>query len=85
MPFVMGHELVGMISETGSDVVDVSVGDRVVLHPALGCKVRGIEPVCDACETGLDALCRNVNKGDISSGIQTGYCRQRVRAVLLLL
>lgn len=75
MPFVMGHELVGVVSETGNDVEGVSVGDRVVLHPALGCRVRGIDPICDACETGQDALCRNITRGDISSGIQTGYCR----------
>ncbi len=75
MPFVMGHELVGTVTELGSAVSGVSVGDRVVLHPALGCQARGIEPPCDACEQGRDALCRNVTRGDIASGIQTGYCR----------
>ena len=39
MPFVMGHELVGTIVEIGNEVQDLSPGDRVVLHPALGCKV----------------------------------------------
>ncbi|RME40572.1 MAG: alcohol dehydrogenase, partial [Planctomycetota bacterium] len=75
MPFVMGHEVVGTVTETGPNVTRVSKGQRVVLHPALGCRVRGIEPMCDACRHGHDALCRNVTRGSISPGIQTGYCR----------
>ncbi len=75
LPFVMGHEVVGRVTEVGSEVTGLSVGDRVVLHPALGCRVRGVEPLCDACREGRDALCRNVTRGDITSGIQTGYCR----------
>jgi threonine dehydrogenase-like Zn-dependent dehydrogenase len=46
-----------------------------VLHPALGCTVRAIDPPCDACREGHDALCRNVTRGVIAPGIQTGYCR----------
>ncbi len=75
MPFVMGHEVVGTVAEVGDDATDLSIGDRVVLHPALGCKARGIDPPCDACGNGRDALCRNVCRGDISAGIQTGFCR----------
>lgn len=75
MPFVLGHELVGIVVETGAEVTRISVGDRVVIHPALGCTVRGIEPLCNACREGRDALCRNVTRGDIPPGIQTGYCR----------
>ena len=40
MPFVLGHEIVGTIVETGTEVGEVAVGDRVVVHPALGCTVR---------------------------------------------
>ena len=75
MPFVMGHELVGHIIEVGREVQGFNEGDRVVLHPALGCQARGIEPRCDACAQGLDALCRNVARGVVSAGIQIGYCR----------
>jgi threonine dehydrogenase-like Zn-dependent dehydrogenase len=75
MPFVLGHELVGAVTETGDAVTRVAVGDRIVLHPALGCTVRGIDPPCDACRDGRDALCRNVTRGVIASGIQTGYCK----------
>jgi threonine dehydrogenase-like Zn-dependent dehydrogenase len=75
MPFVMGHEVVGVITEVGSDAGNLSAGDRVVLHPALGCEARGIDPVCDACSQHRDALCRNATRGDISAGLQTGFCR----------
>jgi threonine dehydrogenase-like Zn-dependent dehydrogenase len=74
MPFVMGHEVVGTITEIGRDVTDLRLGDRVVLHPALGCQARGIRPMCDACAGHRDALCRNVTRGDVPAGIQTGFC-----------
>lgn len=75
MPFVLGHEVVGVIQEIGGEVDGFAVGDRVVVRPALGCRVRGIEPLCSACADEHDALCRHVMRGNISAGIQTGYCR----------
>lgn len=70
-PFVMGHEVVGEVVEDNSGF---SVGERVVVEPALGCGVRGIQPQCPYCASGRYALCVNVTKGDISPGIQTGFC-----------
>lgn len=75
MPFVLGHELVGTISEVGTAVTHVAVKDRVVVQPALGCLARGIDPPCVACAAGDMALCTNVTAGDISAGIQMGFCR----------
>lgn len=84
VPFVLGHEVVGDVTELGGDVARyetaerltaLACGDRVVLEPALGCRVRGIRPMCAACGRGQAALCRNVTRGVISAGIQTGYCR----------
>jgi threonine dehydrogenase-like Zn-dependent dehydrogenase len=74
-PFVLGHETVGRVIETGPEVERVREGERVVLEPALGCEVRGIDPPCTMCARGDYACCENVTKGDISAGIQTGYCR----------
>lgn len=71
-PFVMGHEVVGVVTDDNSGF---RAGERVVLEPALGCAVRGIEPLCPYCASGRHALCLNVTKGDISPGIQTGFCR----------
>ena len=70
-PFVMGHEIVGEVVE---DNGDFSAGERVVVEPALGCAVRGIDPPCDYCASGRYALCVNVAKGDIAPGIQIGFC-----------
>jgi threonine dehydrogenase-like Zn-dependent dehydrogenase len=68
-PFVPGHEVVGDIA-TGP-----RRGERVVVQPALGCAVRGIDPPCPECAAGLSALCRNTVDGAVSAGLQTGYCR----------
>jgi threonine dehydrogenase-like Zn-dependent dehydrogenase len=74
-PFTFGHEVVGVVEEVGGDVRSARAGDRVVVEPALHCGVRGIEPTCAACREGQYGNCVNVTKGDISAGVQTGYCR----------
>ena len=71
-PFVMGHEILGVVAEENSGF---RLGERVVVEPALGCPARGIEPPCPCCASGRHALCLNVAKGDVSPGIQTGFCR----------
>jgi len=63
-PFVPGHEIVGTAN-----------GTRVVVQPALGCQVRGLDPPCPECAQGLPALCRHTTAGHVSAGLQTGYCR----------
>lgn len=74
-PFVLGHEVVATVESLGAAASGFEVGERVILQPALHCEVRGISPVCDLCERGETALCRNIMRGDIAPGIQTGYCR----------
>jgi threonine dehydrogenase-like Zn-dependent dehydrogenase len=63
-PFVPGHEVVGILDDNS----------RVVIEPALGCTVRGIEPPCPRCAEGRPGLCYNVTDGPIDVGLQTGYC-----------
>jgi len=63
-PFVPGHEVVGQVDD----------GTRVVIEPALGCKVRGVDPPCPRCAEGRPGLCYNVTEGPIEVGLQTGYC-----------
>ena len=70
-PFVLGHEVVGVVTDDNSGF---QAGERVVLEPALGCAARGIDPPCTYCASGRHALCRNVTRGTISPGIQTGFC-----------
>ena len=74
-PFVPGHEVVGSVIETGPAVERLKVGDRVVLEPALGCTARGIPEPCHPCQQGHYANCEYVTRGDVSAGVQTGYCR----------
>ena len=71
-PFVLGHEVTGVVTK---DSGDFAVGERVVLEPALGCEVRGIDPPCFFCAAGQYAPCVNVARGDLAPGIQTGFCR----------
>jgi threonine dehydrogenase-like Zn-dependent dehydrogenase len=63
-PFIPGHEVTGRLED----------GTRVVVEPALGCEVRGIEPECPRCAEGRPGLCVNVSQGDLEVGLQTGYC-----------
>lgn len=74
-PFVLGHENVGIVTETGPKVSGFRPGDRVITEPVLGCEVRDILPPCPPCERGDYGLCENVIRGKLSRGIQTGYCR----------
>ena len=74
-PFVLGHEIVGEVAETGAAVEGFPAGTRVVIEPALSCSVRGISPPCHQCQNFRFANCENITKGDISEGVQTGYCR----------
>ncbi|HEX6489542.1 MAG TPA: zinc-binding dehydrogenase [Candidatus Dormibacteraeota bacterium] len=62
-PFVPGHEVVGEVA-----------GSRVVVEPALGCLVRGIEPPCVQCAAGSPGRCENLTSGAVDLGLQTGYC-----------
>jgi threonine dehydrogenase-like Zn-dependent dehydrogenase len=71
-PFVLGHELVGLVTE---DKGSFRAGERVVLEPALGCAVRGMDPPCPYCASGSNSLCVNVANGELAPGIQTGFCR----------
>jgi threonine dehydrogenase-like Zn-dependent dehydrogenase len=70
-PFVMGHEIFGVVAEDNSGFAR---GERVVVEPALGCATRGIDPPCSCCASGRYAMCINVTKGNVSPGIQTGFC-----------
>ena len=70
MPFVPGHEVVGVLYE---DLEDLRGGSRVVLEPVLSCRARGIEP-CEACAGGDTGRCDRITVGHIAPGLQTGYC-----------
>ncbi|MFD7735105.1 NAD(P)-dependent alcohol dehydrogenase [Kitasatospora phosalacinea] len=53
-PLVPGHEIVGIVAETGSAVARHSVGDRV----GVGCMVNSCR-TCTPCRAGQEQYCEN--------------------------
>ncbi len=51
-PFVLGHECVAVVEETGRGVGRVRPGERVVVEPAVSCGA------CDQCRDGRPHTCR---------------------------
>ncbi len=74
-PFTIGHEIVGIIDEVGSEVTHLYSGDRVAIDPILSCASRGIAPPCTACLKGQFSLCAHKTEGDLSPGLLIGACR----------
>jgi D-arabinose 1-dehydrogenase-like Zn-dependent alcohol dehydrogenase len=54
LPVTMGHEIGGEVVEVGPEVTGVSVGDRVIVYPWLGCGE------CAVCARGDEQLCAKV-------------------------
>jgi len=50
-PFVLGHEVMGRVTEIGSGVTKFSVGDRVIIEPNYPCGG------CALCRQGRGAVC----------------------------
>lgn len=53
-PMVLGHEPGGVVVETGKNVTNLKVGDRVAIEPGIPCWK------CDYCRSGKYNLCPNV-------------------------
>ncbi len=52
MPHIPGSDIAGEVAEIGAGVVNVKVGDHVILQPGISCGV------CDKCLAGADNFCR---------------------------
>jgi len=74
-PFVLGHENVGDVVETGPGVRGVTSGQRVVVNPLLACAARAIEPPCAACAAGLPSRCEHFTDGALAPGMMIGTTR----------
>ncbi|MFF4248558.1 NAD(P)-dependent alcohol dehydrogenase [Streptomyces sp. NPDC001822] len=57
-PMVPGHEIAGIVTETGPGVTKFAVGDRV----GVGCMVDSCRE-CDNCKAGLEQYCLEGNTG----------------------
>ena len=52
-PAILGHEMAGDVVETGKNVRNIKVGDRVTVEPHIGCGS------CEFCKRGYTNLCNN--------------------------
>lgn len=84
-PAVLGHEILGRISEVGPAVRRVEVGQRVTVDPVVSCTLRGFggDRACRSCDEGLPATCeRQGEEGELrvgahalARGVTVGYHR----------
>ena len=61
-PVVLGHEAVGVIEETGENVEEFQVGDRVFVHHHVACMN------CEECRKGKYTLCRQFKATNYKPG-----------------
>ncbi|MGW6278395.1 zinc-dependent alcohol dehydrogenase [Kribbella sp. NPDC055071] len=59
---VLGHEVIGIVEETGSEVTNLSVGDRVVVPFQIACGS------CFMCDQGLQTQCETTQVRDQGMG-----------------
>lgn len=53
-PRIMGHELAGVVTDTGMGVTRVRKGDHVILDPVIACHT------CETCKKGHENVCEQV-------------------------
>ena len=53
MPHILGSDAAGVVAAVGPDVVDVRVGDEVIINPGLSCGR------CEYCSRGQESLCES--------------------------
>lgn len=51
LPFTLGHEIVGEVAAIGAKADGISIGDKRVIYPWIGCGT------CAICNTGAEHLC----------------------------
>lgn len=55
LPATLGHEIAGVVADTGPGVSSVRTGDRVHVYAPLGCR----KPSCAACAAGDESACQS--------------------------
>ena len=71
LPHISGTDAAGEVTAIGSDVKNIKVGDRVVSHGNLSCRV------CKACTDGREYDCRKRTIWGFETGpLWGGYCEE---------
>jgi NAD+-dependent secondary alcohol dehydrogenase Adh1 len=79
LPYTLGHENAGWVSEVGSAVTNVAVGDTVIVHPLITCGF------CRACRAGDEMHCEASAFPGISvDGGFANFLKTSARAVVKL-
>lgn len=69
LPHISGTDAAGQVTAVGSDVKNIRVGDRVVSHGNMSCRV------CKACTSGREYDCRQRKIWGFETGpLWGGYC-----------
>ena len=77
LPYTIGHENAGWVHSVGDAVTNVTVGDKVILHPLITCGL------CRACRFGDDVHCENNQfPGIDTNGGYAEYLRTTARSVV---
>ncbi len=78
-PIVQGHEVAGVVAETGSQVTGFNPGDKVIFMPQVTCGV------CYPCRHGMYHICDNLKvMGFQTNGAAQEYFSVNVNNVLKL-
>lgn len=67
LPFIMGHEGVGIVEEVGKEVTRFGKGDRVLMNALVSCGI------CVNCSVGRDNICEDHKLIGITPGTQGVY------------
>ncbi len=65
-PQILGHEIAGIVEETGADVHDLRPGDRVVVDQGRSCVSEGRSLPCEYCASGDSHQCEQYQEHGIT-------------------
>jgi L-iditol 2-dehydrogenase len=71
-PQILGHEIAGVVEETGSAVRDLAPGDRIVVDQGRSCVSEAREPRCEYCASGDSHQCELYREHGIT-GLPGGF------------
>ena len=73
LPHISGSDAAGIVTQVGSAVGDVRVGDEVMVHPGLSCRA------CAQCTSGHECFCRQYKIWGFQTGPNDGAYAEYAR------